>query len=61
MVLHLGVKPVLEGLDLVIEDDFKKIHLFSYHNLVHEESSPVTKIVSQPQFGHHHVEHEAMN
>ena len=38
VLLHLRVELVFEGLHLVIEDDFRKIHLLSYHDLVHADS-----------------------
>lgn len=60
VLLNLGVELVLEGPHLVIEYDFKQIHLLSYHNLVRVESIPVTDIVLRPQFWHHHAEQIAM-
>lgn len=47
ILLHLGVELFLEGLHPVVAvDDLRKIHLLTYHHLVHKKDISITNIVS---------------
>lgn len=62
ILLHLGVELFLEGLHPVVAvDDLRKIHLLTYHHLVHAKSILLVNIVSEPQSWHSHVEQKAID